>query len=216
MKLKTVLIMIGLGYGTLAQGQFGPGLFTGGKAGLTIATSKAESGSTTVDGPKVTTINIHPSIGYFFTEKMAAGLRLGYSKSSSKKGTGSSELKSSTTGLDVELFGRYASSCGSENFGFYTELNFGFASIKGKEELGSVSIDMNPITSFNIGIQPGVMYFPSPKYGFEASLGNIFGVKSVTEKDADNKNNKETSTTMNILDFSTMGLQIGFNYYFNR
>lgn len=217
MKPKTLLTIVALSYGTLAQGQFGPGLFTGGQAGLTIKTSKSESGSTTVDGPTIATVNISPSIGYFFTEKIAAGLRFGYTRGSSTEDIGSIESKTSSTGLGVELFGRYATAIGgSDNFAFLGELNAGYGSVTGKVETGSVSVDMDPMSLITFGIQPGILFFPSPKYGIEASLGNIFGISSTTEKDANNKNNKETSTTINILDFNTMGLEIGFYYYLNR
>lgn len=216
MKLKTLLSIFALGLGTIVHAQFGPGLFAGGSIGVTTESSKFESGSITLDGPKITTINFSPSIGYFFTENVAAGLRFGFSQASAKIDNGNTEDKISQTGIGVELFGRYASSCGVDNFGFYTELNFGYGKITGKEESGSVTIDDNPITSFNVGIQPGVMFFPSPKYGFEASLGNIFGFTSTTEKDADDDNIKETTTNLNILDLGTMGLEVGFYYYFNR
>lgn len=217
MKLKTLLSLIALGYGTLVQGQFGPGLFTGGNAGLTINTSKSESGSTTLDGPTVTTVNIRPSIGYFFNEKIAAGLRLGFSQESSTKDIGSIESKTSSTGLGVELFGRYASPIGgSDNFAFLAEVNAGYNSTTGTQKTGSVSVDMDPMRSITFGIQPGIMFFPSPKYGVEASLGNIFRLSSDTTEDASNSSNTMTTTNMSILDFSTMGLDVGFYYYFSR
>lgn len=217
MTIKSLLTLVAFGIGTIVQAQVGPGLFAGGSIGVTTGKSKFESGSVSIDGPKTTAITFAPSLGYYFTEQIGAGVRFAFSQQSAKEDVGNTEEKETLTGIGAELFARYAAPIGgSDNFAFLTELNFGFASIKGKFESGSTTFDTNPITGFNVGIEPGVMFFPSPKYGFEASLGNIFGFSSMTEKDADDDSIKETFTDINILNLSTMSLDFGFYYYFNR
>lgn len=217
MKLKSLLSIVALSMAALVQAQVGPGLFAGGSIGMTRGSSESVFGSTTVEGPTTTMLTFQPSIGYYFTENVGAGIRFGYSSFSSKEDVGNEEEKTSTTFVGAQIFARYASLIGgSDNFAFFGELNAGFGKVTGETELGSVTVEDDPISLVNIGIAPGIMFFPTPRYGFEASLGNIFGFTTTTQKDADDEDDKTTITEINILDLSTMGLEFGFHYYFNR
>jgi hypothetical protein len=200
-----------------AQAQIGTGFFAGGSLGLSMGDLRYhQNGSSITEGPRTLSFHINPRIGYFFTDNFAAGLLLGYGGSSSNS-KGAVEVKTSTTELSVGLFGRYAMGVGDESKFFFTgDLNLGFNSQTGKTETGSLSVDNDPVMVISAGIAPGILYFPTPKIGLEAGLGNIFSVNVNTETDAGNADNKTVYTSINIFDINTLGFNFGMNYYFNR
>lgn len=213
MKKNLLLLAIVVSCFTMAQAQVGPGLFLGGGLGIGTSSSEVTLGSTTVDGPKGTTFTISPAIGYFLTENVAVGVRVGYGSS---KVTFANDDEESTSALGVELFGRYASTIGGGDFAWFLEANAGYGSITSESVSGNTTVEGDPETTLSFGIAPGLMYFPSPKFGFEASLGNLFSLVNSTLEDATDDNNKFVSNELSFLDFNTMGLNFGFHYYFNR
>lgn len=202
---------------TAAQAQVGTGLFAGGSLGLSMGNVKYhQNGSSITEGPKTISYHINPRLGYYFTDNIAAGLILGFGNNYSKT-QGTVEIKTSSIDLNVGLFGRYAMGLGDESKFFFTsDLNLGFNSRTGKTETGSVTVDDDPITVISAGIAPGILYFPSPRIGLEAGLGNIVSFNVITETDAANSNEKVVTTGINILDVNTLGFNFGMNYYFNR
>jgi outer membrane protein len=214
MKKNLLLLAIVVSCFTMAQAQVGPGLFVGGSLGIGTSSSEVTLGSTTVDGPKGTTFTIMPAIGYYFTENVAAGIRIGYGSS---KITFQNDDEESTSAFGVELFGRYASTIGgSSDFAWFLEANAGYGSITSESVSGNTTVEGDPVTELSFGIAPGLMYFPSPKFGFEASLGNLFSFVNSTTEDATDDNNKLVANDLTFLDLGTMGLNFGFHYYFNR
>lgn len=213
MKKNLLLLAIVVSCFTMAQAQVGPGLFVGGGLGIGTSSSEVTLGSTTVDGPKGTTFTISPAIGYFLTENVAVGVRVGYGSS---KVTFANDDEESTSALGVELFGRYASTIGGGDFAWFLEANAGYGSLTSESVSGNTTVEGDPETILSFGIAPGLMYFPSPKFGFEASLGNLFSLVNSTLEDATDDNNKFVSNELSFLDFNTMGLNFGFHYYFNR
>jgi hypothetical protein len=213
MKKNLLLLAIVVSCFTMAQAQVGPGLFLGGGLGIGTSSSEVTLGSTTVDGPKGTTFTISPAIGYFLTENVAVGVRVGYGSS---KVTFANDDEESTSALGVELFGRSASTIGGGDFAWFLEANAGYGSLTSESVSGNTTVEGDPETTLSFGIAPGLMYFPSPKFGFEASLGNLFSFVNSTLEDATDDNNKFVSNELSFLDFNTMGLNFGFHYYFNR
>lgn len=197
--------------------QVGSGFFLGGSVGFNSSKDKTTTGSNTVDGPKSTDFMIAPSIGYFFTENIGAGVRFGYSSSKTETKVGNSTSEGKSSAIGAELFIRYASMIGSNNnFAFVGELSGGFGSITSETSIGGNTIEGNPMSLFGIAISPGVIYFPAARWGFEASIGNLVAFSQTTEKDANDDKNKEVNQNFSIIDLSTMGLNLGFHYYFNR
>jgi len=201
----------------MAQAQVGPGLFLGGGIGLSTQNSKETIGSMTEDGPKTTNFSIGPAVGYYFTENVGVGLRVGFGSSNTKQSFGAQDFESSTTLISAELFGRYASTIGEgNNFAWFAEVNAGYSNFTIETTVGNTTTEGDPISTIYFGIAPGLIFFPSPQFGIEATLGNIFGYSSITIEDADDSRNKEVINDLSILNFSTMSLNFGFYYYFNR
>ena len=216
MKKQLLLLSLGLCLFSGIKAQVGTGLFAGGGLGFSIYNSESKDGSTTVKGPTVSVIKINPRIGYFLTDNFALGVDLGYWGTFSKLTDGVEE-KTSLNTVGVGIFGRYAFNVDEDSkFFIYTDLNVGFSSTTGKTEVGSVSVDTDPISKVMVGIAPGIMYFPTPKIGLEASLGNLAYFDIQTTTNADNSEQKETETSLRFLDLSSMGFNFGLHYYFNR
>ncbi len=73
------------------------------------------------------------------------------------------------------------------------------------------------MNTIGVGIGGGVVYFPSPKFGLEFGLGNVLGLSMSSMKN-ENAGVTTTSSAMNVdlFDFSTVSLDFGVAYYFNR
>jgi outer membrane protein len=205
MKKLILLTALFLGLFATAQAQVGKGLFAGGSLGFSMAGNKSQNGSNTTQGTTSSSFNVTPRIGYFFTDNIAAGLVLGYAGTTINT-PGFVDSKTTAGTLSVGLFGRYALPLGDGgNFAFLGDLNLGFSSTTGKTELGSVSIESDPSTNVRIGIAPGILFFPTPKIGLEAGLGNIIALNTTTVTSASNSDIKTIGTTVDILNISTMG-----------
>lgn len=196
--------------------QVGPGFFLGGSSGFSISSSESKDGSTAVKGPVTTTYNIIPRAGYYFTDELAAGVMVGYAGSTVRNTTGV-ETTTSTNTIQAALFGRYAIGVGeSTNFAFFGDLSVGIASTTGKTEVGTVSAKADPRLDFYLGLSPGIIFFPVPKFGLEASIGNIFYLGISTVTNSDNEEETDMNTNISFLNFNTMSFNLGLNYYFNR
>ena len=216
MKLFMMMTALIIGLATTAQAQVGKGLFAGGSLGFTMGGTNYQNGSNTTKGPTSSSFNVTPRIGYYFTDNIAAGIQFGFAGTSGKI-NGIVVTKTSSNTLSVGLFGRYALPLGDEGkFAFTGDLNLGFSATNGKSETGSLSVKSDPISQISVGIAPGILFFPTPKIGLEAGLGNILALTATTETEANNNDNKIKSTQIQIFNISTLGFYFGLNYYFNR
>ena len=196
--------------------QVGQGFFLGGSSGFSISSSESKDGSTAVKGPTTTTYNIMPRVGYYFTDEFAAGVIVGYAGSTVRSTTGVETTTSSNT-INAAIFGRYAMGIGEEtNFAFFGDLSVGISSTTGKTEVGSSSTKADPKLDFYLGLSPGIIFFPTPKFGLEASIGNIFYLGISTITNVDNEEETDMNTNISFLNFNTMSFNLGLNYYFNR
>jgi len=216
MKKMILLTALFLGLFATAQAQVGKGLFAGGSLGFSTGGNKFQNGSITTQGSSGSSFNITPRVGYFFTDNIAAGLVLGYAGNTTKTPSFIDTKLTSGT-LSLGLFGRYALPLGDGgNFAFLGDLNLGFSSTTGKTEIGSTSVASDPSTSVSVGIAPGILFFPTPRIGLEAGLGNIIAFNSITITDANNSDIKTIGTNIDILNINTVSFNFGLNYYFAR
>lgn len=217
MRITLFAVAMLLSFSTFAQ--VGTGLFMGGELGFTSASSTSTNGSTSTKGPVATTFSIKPRVGYFFTDNIAAGLTIGYASTGSKSRTIDSKSVSNT--MSVGLFGRYALPLGDAgNFAFLGDLNLGFSGTSGKSEttvLGTTITSKNdPSTRISVGLAPGILFFPTPKIGLEANLGNIIYFSRTQVTDANNNDNRTYYTNFSAFNISSLSFNFGLNYYFNR
>ena len=200
----------------LVKAQVGQGLFVGGGLGYSSSKSKTTNGSSSFEGSRTSTFEITPRIGYFFTDNFGAGLNIGYSNIVTPDES-DPDVKLINNAISFGLFGRYALPLGDESkFAFTGDLNIGYSSITGKYVVGSISESADPIGILSFNIMPGILFFPTPKIGIEAGLGNILGVNVATQRSLDNNDFKRVTTSLEVFNIRSLNLNFGLNYYFNR
>ena len=127
-------------------------------------------GSTKTGDSKATGFEVAPSVGYFVTENIAVGVRLGFA--SNKQDVVEpivGELKQ--TSIAAGAFGRYYFTPASK-FSFFGELAAEYNNTK--SELGPGEIKTN---GFAVAVSPGISYFVSKNIALEAAFG-ILGYSS--------------------------------------
>ncbi len=217
MKNALSFVTIMLLFTNFSFAQIATGFFAGGSIGLSSTSSKYSDGSLSEDGPKVSTTNFNPTVGYFLTDNIAGGVRVLYSKSKTSLKSNGQDNEASATGIGAEIFGRYFMPIGSaNNFAAIAELGIGFGKVTGESKSGAVTIESDPISLTSVGISPGIVYFPSQKFGIEASLGSLLAYTSTTTTDASNDDNKSTESKIEFLNLNSLGLSFGIHYYINR
>ncbi len=162
---KTILVLASLimGFGLQAQEAHeteetgGGEFFVTGAVGFSSEETQTES---------INRFEFAPSLGYFFTEHVAAGIRVGYE---SEKVEFANHTEETSTFM-IGAFGRYFFT--PENkFSFYGELGANYLS------------EENDNNGFEVILAPGISYELSEHIGLEASFG-ILSYKSVGEADA--------------------------------
>lgn len=204
-------------------------IFIGGGLGISSQSNNVKTGGTTQDGPKRVTFLVEPQIGYFIVDKFALRLGLTYQNTSYKTTNyppfgPSIETKNVTNTFGAELGGRYYMML-NDNFGFTGELAVGVRSGKTRVTANSITEDGDRTSTVAVGVYPGIVYFPSPKVGIEATFGSInsnsylLGFASTTTTTPADGNDPEEKSTDKSFDFgfnSLRSLNFTFNYYFAR
>lgn len=105
---------------------------------------------------------IAPKAGYFVSENIAAGLKVGYESDSADNGSTDTRDQSE---FSVGVFGRYYFAPASQ-FSLFTELGVDYKS--GDDKLTDVGYD-----GFDIAFAPGISYFVSKNFAIEATVGAL-------------------------------------------
>jgi len=202
-------------------------LFFGGGLGFSSSTSKTTSsvGGTTIteDGPKSSQFSIVPGVGYFVADKLAVGLDLSFSVSSKKlpdESNPNDYTKISGNVIGINPYVRKFFML-SDNFGFTGTFGVGVGLGSYKIEIQSgnttVTTDDSKITILEVGITPGIVFFPTNKVGLEANFGFIGFGSTTTKTEQGNNEIKETETSFG---FGANSIQptfsLGFRYYLTK
>jgi hypothetical protein len=237
---KIVLLASFVGASFFANAQTSQGnIAIGGTLGITSSGGKVTTGSTSVDQPKSTSINIIPEVSYFISDKFAIGLGVGYGRTSNpaKDNTTdpsgkSYDLKNSVSGVTVNPFAKYYMSVG-EKASFLlrggVDMNFGTSksqfvkrtSVSGSPTTYAVADnDPGKTSVIDFGIKPGFLFFPSDKFGVEVIFGNLLGYKSTTTTDkvsnptgSGTVDKKTTDNTLSFLGIGTTNLSVSVFYF---
>ena len=137
---------------------------------------------------EITIFNLTPQAGLFLNDHMSLGLVLGYQSS------GNSTAKQKT--FNYGLFSRFFKPI-ADKFYFFAQPQIIF----GSGETGSGE----DISSFNIGIRPGLSYFPSNRISMDLSVQGL-------AFDQYESGNIEQSTTS--FSFSPSNVSLGVSFLF--
>ncbi len=112
---------------------------------------------------KTSGFEIEPKIGYFVSENIAIGAKVGYASNKSKvSGTDTDD----DTAMSVGVFGRYYTTPSSQ-FSLFGQLGFDYISIKDNMPAGIT------VNGWGLAFSPGINYFVSDNWAIEATVGNL-------------------------------------------
>lgn len=167
--------------------------------GDVFATGGFGFGSSKTGDDKESAFTIAPAVGYFVTENIAIGARLGFS-------TGTEEtagIETKTNDFNGQVFGRYYWTPASQ-FSLFGEANVGFGSSKVEVE----GVDAGDSSNFGVNVGFGVNYFLSSNWSIEAGWAGL----GFNSDDNGGDGAEKTNTFGLALDLSS--INFGLNYKF--
>ncbi|MET3537843.1 OmpW family outer membrane protein [Chryseobacterium limigenitum] len=171
-------------------------------------TQKQTVGSESADGPKVSTINFTPSVGYFVMDKLAVGIDLDLTSITTKFDVSdiSYKSKSTLTNFSVMPTATYYFANGTK-FVPYIGAGAGFATNKTKssETLAGVTDSSDDTASgFTWKVKGGVNYMITQSFALNVGLSyNQFTSKQDIDGTSDQLKNK----------YNNFGVNAGFSYF---
>ncbi len=189
--------------------------------GFNNANSKVKSNGNSVDGPKISTFTVTPSVGYFVINKLAIGIDLGFNSLTSKQDQSemgiSYHSKSTVSTFSVMPTATYYFKSDSKLLP-YLGAGLGFASSKTKSEISGGYSNSSEFKNdgFAWKAKGGLIYLITPSIGID--LGVSFNQVSSSE-DYPNyifngfgvvqSGTYEVKTVEN-----TFGVNAGFSFFF--
>lgn len=122
---------------------------------------------------KTTDFNFTPKVGYFFTDKLAAGINLHAGFEFEDRYGAEVESKSNTLGAG--LFGRYYFLELGSRFKTYAEVNADYQNAKSEYTAAGTTTEDPAVNTFGIGGGIGANYFLTDKIAVNFALSNIIG-----------------------------------------
>ena len=168
--------------------------------GFNSVDSTIKANGESVDGPKVSTFSVTPSVGYFVINKLAVGIDLGFTSATTKY----EGAKSTITSFSVMPTATYYFTNDSK-FVPFLGAGVGYASNKSKGEAEFMGItNSDEITTDGLAwkVKGGVTYMATQ------SLGINLGVSYDQFSNKETYNNVDVKTHVN-----TFGVNVGFSYF---
>lgn len=165
--------------------------------GFNNVTTKSKVGGNSYDGPKVSTLTLTPSVGYFVANNIAVGLDLGFVSITQKED--GDKLTQNT--FQVMPTGTYYFKSDSKVLP-YLGAGVGYASTTYKYSYGGQS-EKETLDGFTWKAKGGIVYLVTPSIGLDLGLAFSQMYNKETVLGADVKNTA-----------STFGVNAGFSFFF--
>jgi len=206
-KILLSLAVVALGYSAQAQEGYG---FNQGDIMLegSIRYNTTDDKATEI---KENTFNFTPQVGYFISDKFAAGLYFDLSSNKVDNYSGTTNINK-TNAFNVGVFWRYYFLELGQRFKFYGQANVGFANAKNTIELANVPTIESKGSGVNAGLDLGVNYFITPKIAINFGFANLVDYTTTKPKGgkAQNDFNMNINNFNNFFDAATFGLTFKF------
>jgi opacity protein-like surface antigen len=125
-------------------------------------------GSSKTDAVKSSSFTFAPSVGYFVTENIAAGARLGFGSASEDVFTGASMVENKMSSFGLDAFARYYYTPASQ-FSVFGEFAIGMGSEKMTPAGGTSYTEK----TFGVNAGVGVSYFLNSNFAMEATWAGL-------------------------------------------
>lgn len=160
---------------------------------------------------KENAFNFTPQVGYFISDKFAAGLYFDLSTTKIDNYSGTTNINK-TNAFNVGVFGRYYFLDLGQRFKFYGQANVGFANSKNTLELANLPKVEAKGSGVNAGLDLGVNYFVTPKIAINFAFANLVDYTTTKPKGgkAQNDFNMNINNFNNFFDAATFGLTFKF------
>lgn len=178
-------------------------IFVEGSLGYSTTDDKADQ----VKGHK---FNLTPQVGYFFTDKLAAGVYFDLNTSKDDDYSGAKNI-TKTNNFNIGIFGRYYFLELGQRFKFYGQANVGYAHAKTTYELGTTKFDAKG-SGVNAGLDLGVNYFVTKNIAVNFAFADLVDYTTTKPKGgkAQNDVNVEINSFKNFFDTPRFGLTFVF------
>jgi hypothetical protein len=162
---------------------------------------------------------IHLDIGYYLSNNVAVGYTTALQKQIHKENTIHADYSHSTrkninNNYSMGIFLRYQHLLKNKKLGLFAQLasTYNWGDEHNYYTVTSIYINSYNISSertqgATISITPGVIYFITPKFSMETSMGEVFYNYIIEKK-------SKVTTSKFGLDFSVYAIKLGFSYYF--
>ncbi len=151
---------------------------------------------------KRSSFDFTPKVGYFFTDKLAAGIN--FNVGTETEDQYGIDRKSKSSNVGVGLFGRYYFLELGSRFKTYTELNADYNNSKSEVTIGDNTTDSPKTNRFGVNAGIGANYFLTDKVALNFAFANVIGF---------NTSKADTDGAKSVNEF---GVNINeFNNFFN-
>lgn len=227
-KIITMAVLVIFGYAAAQEkvetDNFGfkkGNIFVGGDISVTSMKGTETDGGIDNYEVNASMVGIAPKIGYFFTNRLAAGAGLNYLSGKNKitevLNDGTTARKTDkTNGFGGQVFARYYFLNLGKSFHAYSEVNAGFASLK-VESIREDATTEGTMKSTDVGLDLGMNYFVTPKLAVSFTLSNLVKYSSMKIESADADQSAKSdnfsvnlNVFKNIFDTPTFGLLYKF------
>lgn len=155
--LLSAVALLAFGFANAQEEKSTNGGFSKGDVFVTGAVTLS---STSMDEDKSSSFEIAPQVGYFLTENIAIGGKIGYSSEKAENAFGDTE---DMAGFTVGAFGRYYFTPASQ-FSLFGQLGLDYASMEDK-------LADYKVNAIGAGLGFGMNYFVSSNFSIEAGVG---------------------------------------------
>jgi len=122
---------------------------------------------------KNSNFNFSPKVGYFFTDKFAAGINFNVGTSTADEY--GAERKTTNSNIGVGVFGRYYFLELGSRFKTYAELNADYNNSKSELTVAGNSTENPKTNRFGVNAGIGANYFLTDKVALNFAFGNVIG-----------------------------------------
>ncbi len=222
--LSFVLLLAHSGYSQISDNTF----YLGGGIGYTSQTSNITFRNVKdfqeIKEPSASQLRFTSGLGYFLSEKISLNFDFGYSTISAIQNSSinGDYIKATENIFSLNPYMRYLIMLEENKFGFIfnTGIIYATSQIKYEEKNGiDITKTEDPKSTFlNIGITPGIIYFPNEKIGLEATFGFIGYYRDLEKEIINADQDIETVTSGFTIGANSLNpaLNFGFRYYFQR